>query len=261
MKTNQLFDFIHNKAIGSDLMAKAQQVDTNANGVQVWGSEEVTKVALGVSCNLEFLEKAARWGAQVCLFHHGLALSQFGIYNSCPIPSLDKQLNFVYNHELTVAGYHFTLDAHPTLGNNAQIIEKLGAKRLDLPYFDEWGWVGEFDTPIDVQKLAKDCSQLFRHDVFMVLAANQSIKRIGVCSGCALPQTKNYFEIIEKNIDLHLTGEISEWNPAQAKESGFNYFACGHYATEVFGIQALGDAIKKQFPNLEVQFIDVWNSL
>jgi len=45
------------------------------------------------------------------------------------------------------------------------------------------------------------------------------------------------------------------------REMGLSYFACGHYATEVFGIQALGEAIKKRFSELEVQFIEVWNEL
>jgi dinuclear metal center YbgI/SA1388 family protein len=265
MQTKKLFHHIEHKLLGKDLIEQANTGDPTANGVQVWGGETVKKIAIGVSCNAEFLDKAIRWGADACIFKHGLGLYHKYIVNSrLDIPT-QKQLRLVLQNDLTIAGYHYPLDVHPTLGNASIIIDKLGAKRLNMPYMKfwglYWGYVAEFKKPTYVEELAKECTKLFKNDVKIVLGGPEKIKRIGVATGGAKPSGEMLFELIDKQIELHITGEIDERGPSIAKESGFNYFSCGHYATEVFGPKALAEAIQNDFPQIEVQFIDVWNEL
>ncbi len=266
MKVNKLFNHIHHKILGIDLINTAQKTDPNANGVQIWGSKNIKKIAIGVSCNQEFLNKAVRWGADVCIFHHGLSLSNWGIINSRMSNFLQNQIKIIVKNDLTIAGYHYALDVHSIIGNNAQIIQKLNMKNTKEKYYqiqnDFWGLIGEYDEPKFVQEIAHEASKLFKHDVFMVLANDkQKIKRVGISSGNSRIKAQHLEEIKLKNIDLHITGEISENNPAMTKESGFSYFACGHYATETLGIKALGKEIKKSFPQLEIKFIDIWNEV
>ncbi len=68
-------------------------------------------------------------------------------------------------------------------------------------------------------------------------------------------------EFLESDFDLYITGEVKESTLALIKEAGINYLAFGHYDTEKFGVQALGETIKKEFSGLEVKFIDVPNLL
>jgi len=261
MNTLRLFDYINNNIFGFDLLVKADQLDPNANGIQINGTENVTKVALGVSCNLEFLQKAVNWGAQACIFHHGLGLSQHYIYNSKLLPSTQKELKFIFDHDLTVAGYHYCLDVHPKIGNNAQIIKLLDAKFTGESYFDSWGWIGEFEKAIELSDLAHNFAGICKHDVFVVKGNDKKIKKIGVCSGEAVPSANKIWEMLNNNIDAHLTGYIKEAIPAIFRECNITYLSAGHYATEVFGIKVLGEMIKQKFPELEVQFIEVWNEL
>lgn len=261
IKRDELINTI-NKIIGDDLIAKANNLDHNANGVQIHGSDSVTKVALGVSTGLDFFREAVDSGAEFCIFHHGLHLSEKYMYNSRLDQSQQTVLRYVFGNNLTVAAYHYTLDSHPKIGNNATIINQIGAKRLDIPYMDEWGWVAEFPKERKIEDIAKICTSIFDHDVFAVYAGPEKVKRIGVCSGGAKPMGKWLHEIYDKGIQLHVTGEIAESGPAIAKEAGFNYFACGHYATEVFGVQELGKELKKKYKDkLEVEFIDIPNPL
>ena len=116
-----------NKIIGLDLLTKANSLDENANGIQIHGADEVTKIALGVSTNLDFFTEAVSAGAQFCLFHHGLPLTPRFLYNSRFNLSQQAVLKYVFIHNLTVAGYHYSLDAHQEIGNNATIIKLLGA--------------------------------------------------------------------------------------------------------------------------------------
>jgi len=252
-----------NQIIGEDLLAKANQIDSNANGVQIHGTDKITKVALGTSCNLDFLKEATDSGAEFCIFHHGLHLTAKYIYNSRLDRAQQAQLRHVFQNDLSVAGYHYSLDAHPEIGNNAAIIRRLGANRLDNPYMMQgWGWVAEFDKARDVEELAKSCAEIFDHDIFAVYAGPSKVKRIGVVSGGGKPTGDMIHEIQDKGIELHITGEIAESGPAIAKEVGFNYFAGGHYATEVFGVQELGKKLKEHYKDkLEVEFIDIPNPL
>jgi putative NIF3 family GTP cyclohydrolase 1 type 2 len=65
-----------------------------------------------------------------------------------------------------------------------------------------------------------------------------------------------------KGVEAYISGETSESTVHKMKESGISYFVCGHYATEKFGVQALGDIIKTNFKDkLEVKFIDVENPI
>lgn len=258
---DELVTFIH-ATLGSDLLASANAVDDNANGVQIHGAEKVEKIALGVSANLDFFREAVSSGAQFTLTHHGIHLSHRYMYNSRLDQSQQAVLKYVFSHDLTVTGYHYSLDVHPTLGNNAVLIRELGAKRLDEPYFESWGWVGEFADPVSVESVATKLAEITSHDIFAVYAGPKDIKRIGVCSGGARPTGLTLHDIFDHHIDLHITGEIVQSGSDLAKDAGFNYFAAGHYATEVFGVQELGKVLKQHFGDkLAVEFIDIPNSL
>ena len=58
--------------------------------------------------------------------------------------------------------------------------------------------------------------------------------------------------------DCFISGEVSERTFHQAKELGITYFACGHHATERFGVRALGERIATE-TDIDVTFIDIDN--
>jgi len=257
----ELFEMVET-AIGKELLKEVKEYDDLANGVQIDGSEKIDKVALGVSASVAFFEKAIKAKAQACIFHHGLVLTDKSICHSRLDLGTQKRLKLALTNNLTVAGYHAALDRQPEFGNNATIINKLGGKRLNLPYFDNWGWVAEFDKAQPTKKLAEKLSRILNHKVMAIYGGKKMVKRIGVVSGGAKPYAKELMEIKEKKVELHISGEIGEPGPATARDMGFNYFSGGHYATEVFGIQELGKKIKAYFKDkVETEFIDVPNRL
>jgi putative NIF3 family GTP cyclohydrolase 1 type 2 len=56
-------------------------------------------------------------------------------------------------------------------------------------------------------------------------------------------------------VDTFLTGEGSHWTFAAAEELGVNLIYAGHYATETFGVKALGAELERKF-KLPWAFID-----
>lgn len=254
---DKIIKFIY-QVIGDELMAKAIVKDEIANGVQFLGSENVNKVVLGVSCNEEFLQAAAKAGAQFCIFHHGLDTR---IWKSRYPLFAQKRLKVIVENKLTVVGLHYALDSHPKIGNNAMIAKLLGAK-IKEPLFDDWGWTAEFDRPQTIEQMKTACEKLFNHKILSVIAGPKMITKIGVVSGRGTPEMAELAEMETKGVELYISGETSEWVIHQMKESEINYFCGGHYATEVFGVQELGKVIKAHYNNqLEVEFIDIPNEI
>lgn len=258
---DELITFVET-TLGTDLLAKSRLKDIYSNGVQIHGAEKVEKITLGVTMTHDFLVESVAAGSQFCLTHHGLDLTSHNIVASRMHAGLQADLKYIFDHCLTVAGYHYSLDAHKTIGNNAAIINALGAGMTGETYYDEWGFVAEFKNPILATQLASHLAELTSHDIFTVYGGPKMVQRIGVCSGGAKPYDRELFEIIDKKIDAHIAGEIIEPSIPQAMGVGYNYFSCGHYATEVFGVQELGKIIKAQFKNkIDVEFIDIPNPL
>ena len=77
--------------------------------------------------------------------------------------------------------------------------------------------------------------------------------RVAWCTGGA----QDYFdEAIRLGVDAFITGEISEQNVHDARESGVAFISAGHHATERYGVQALGEHISQKF-GIAHQFIDI----
>jgi len=246
--------------IGPELLELSAKVDTRPNSIQIKGSPEVKTIAVGVSCSTEFLKKAIQAGATYVICHHGLGASDYiinGRFNA-----IEERLKLIIKNDITLAGFHYSLDAHPDIGNNAVLIKRLFAVKTDESYFDGWGWVGEYEKPILIDELIRRCEVICKHPVFAVKTGSKKIKRIGVCSGGARPHGDELMDIVDKHIDAHITGEISESGPYIAEELKFNYLSCGHYSTETFGVQALTQKLVERFGiDVQVKFIDVPSTL
>jgi dinuclear metal center YbgI/SA1388 family protein len=155
-------------------------------------------------------------------------------------------------HDVSLLAYHLPLDAHPELGNNAQLAAMLG--------FIEQGRFGEQDIavhgklaqPQTLQQLTRLVEHTLQRVPQVIGHANPNIVRIAWCSGGG----QGYFEkAVALGVDAFLTGEISEQNVHVAQETGVAFIAAGHHATERYGVQALGEHLAARF-GLEHRFFD-----
>ena len=95
----------------------------------------------------------------------------------------------------------------------------------------------------------------------LVVKPDQLIKRVGMCSGGGTPNQDEFADLVEKGIDLYISGEIKESRPHVFGETKMAYFSCGHYATERIGVLELEKNIKKEFPSIKTKFIEIYNPL
>ena len=219
-------------------------------GAQVLGSEEVERVACGVSSSLELFERAAEVGAQLVLVHHGL------FWRNEPLVvdrRLRGRLEALFAAELTLAAYHLPLDAHPEIGNNAQLALRLGVHREAS--FGRIGLGGRVEEPVHVEAFAERVRSAVEREPLVFPFGPAEIRRVAVSTGAA---GHDLIQAAHEGYDVFLTGEAEEPNLHSAKELGIHFVAGGHYATERLGVQALAARLAERF-GLDWEFVDIPN--
>lgn len=251
IRLTELMEFLQ------EFMGDAEDKDPYlANGLQFRGKEEIHKLATGVSASIALFEKAVAQGAQALLVHHSVNPPAEGaIFDRFFL----NRLRVLMEHNLSLIGYHYLLDHHPQVGNSAQVIRRLGGE-ITEPYFDEWGWYGEFAEPMELGRVLAEAEKLFGTKGVQYRFGPSRVKHMVVITGKGAPGAREMGTLLDKGVDLFITGEVHEWVRECFREAKINFLAAGHYNTERFGVWALGDVIRQKF-NVEVEFIDLPNEV
>jgi len=227
--------------------------DYGPNGLQVEGRGQVRCIASGVTASLAFIDAAVAAGADTLLVHHGLFWrGQDGRLTGW----LKARVARLLAHELNLFAYHLPLDAHPELGNNAQLGLRLGLA-ADARFGDqELGFIGPAAGTLgSAAGLAQAVHAQLGREAVLVPGDGRRLRRIAWCTGGA----QGYFEAaIAAGADAFLTGEISEPQAHLARETGVAFLACGHHASERFGAPAVAAAVAVRF-GLEHRVIEIDN--
>jgi dinuclear metal center YbgI/SA1388 family protein len=231
--------------------------DYGPNGLQVPGAEEVELVVTGVSAHRELFERAAESGADLVVVHHGLF---WDFHPRTVSRAMKERLRILFDADISLAGYHLPLDAHPEVGNNALICEALGLERGE-PFGEHRGrsvgFVGRSAEGIPFSELRERCARAFGQEPFVWDSGPEAVHSVGIVSGGA---ASSFGEAIARELDAFLTGEPAEHVMADAREGGVHFIAAGHYATETFGVRRLGELVAARF-GVEHRFVEAPNPI
>ena len=241
------------------LLAPERFKDYGPNGLQVEGRIAVRKIVSGVTASRALIEAAIRAKADAIFVHHGLFWrGQDGRVTGW----MKQRLELLLGDDVNLFAYHLPLDAHPELGNNAQLGLQLGlvAHTGSTGRFGEQeiGFLGARDDGTSFKNgkaLAAHVEKVLKKPITLVDTAKRAIKNIAWCTGGA----QGYFEAaIAAGADAFITGEISEPQTHYAREMGVAFLACGHHATERYGAPAVAGHVAAQL-GLKHEFIDIDN--
>lgn len=241
------------------LLAPERFKDYGPNGLQVEGRTTVRKIVSGVTASRALIEAAIHAGADAIFVHHGLFWrGQDGRVTGW----MKQRLALLLGDDVNLFAYHLPLDAHPELGNNAQLGLQLGlvahagtAGRFGEQQLGFLGGRSGGEAFANADALADHCATVLGRPVTMVDSVQRPVQKIAWCTGGA----QGYFEAaIAAGADAFITGEISEPQAHYAREMGVAYLACGHHATERYGAQAVAAHVAAQL-GLVHEFIDIDN--
>lgn len=240
-----------------DLLAVPRFRDYAPNGLQVEGARDIKHIVTGVTACQALIDAAIDVSADAILVHHGY----FWKGETACLTGIKRQrVASLLNNQVHLLAYHLPLDAHPTLGNNAQLAKLFDWKtdaRADVSHPDDMIWYGHTQQALTPATFAEQLNLKLARPSLHIPGKTANIHRIAWCTGAA----QDYFEeAIHTGIDAFITGEVSERTWHMAREYGVHFFAAGHHATERYGIQALGNHIMTKF-GIQHNFIDIPNPI
>ena len=246
-------DFLVNHI--NDLLKINHFKDYGPNGLQIEGQSHIESMVAGVTLTQDLIEAAIDLKADSILVHHGL------FWKGEPFPLVGvkhKRCKALIEANINLIAYHLPLDAHPSIGNNAQL-----GKRLNLPqatFFDLDGQPGlgamaSIESPLQGEDLKQTILNQLKREPLYIAGSNKPITKIAWCTGGAQRYIHDAYAM---GANAYITGEASIQVVDFAKEVGMHFYAAGHHATERYGVKALGDYLINTF-DLKVTFLDLDN--
>jgi len=223
------------------------------NGLQVEGAASISHILTGVTASQALIHVAIERGADALLVHHGW----FWKGEDSRIIGIRKaRLASLMSKNINLLAFHLPLDAHPELGNNAQL-----ARVLHLtPSSETVGpgnliWLGHMPGATTLGEVAANVERALGRTPQVIGDPSMRAHRLAWCTGAAQNMMTH---AIDAGAQVFITGEISEPTVHLAREAGVGFVSAGHHATERYGVQALGIAIQKEF-GIRVDFVDIDN--
>ncbi|WP_089604530.1 Nif3-like dinuclear metal center hexameric protein [Acinetobacter piscicola] len=231
--------------------------DYAPNGLQIEGKPEVKKILCAVTASQDAIDAAIAQQADLLLVHHGY----FWKGEPYPITGMrGKRIKALIQNDISLVGYHLPLDSHPKLGNNAAIAEILdleSIEALDPSERNPIGNIGYLKNPMQPEDFKQFLTEKLGFETIHLNAEKPMIQKVGFCTGAAQDFIT---KAADMDCDAFISGEVSERTFYEAKELDLHYFACGHHATERYGVQQLAKAISEQF-NIEYSYFELNNPI
>jgi dinuclear metal center YbgI/SA1388 family protein len=235
-----------------DLLQVSQFNDYCPNGLQIEGRKTIARLVSGVTANQALIEAAVEQQADALLVHHGY----FWKGEAPCITGLKRErIARLLENNINLLAYHLPLDAHPDLGNNAQLAKKLGLQVEGTAGDANLIWYGRLPEPCAAAELATHIGTSLARAPLYIEGGEGPISRVAWCTGAA----QGYIEeAATLGVQAFISGEISEQTVHVARELGLNYFSAGHHATERYGVQSLGEHLAEYF-GIQHTFVDIDN--
>jgi dinuclear metal center YbgI/SA1388 family protein len=225
------------------------------NGLQVEGRPQVARLVSGVTACQDLLDAAVAAGADAVLVHHGYFWKG---EDPCITGMKRRRLQRLLGAQISLLAYHLPLDAHPELGNNAQLGRVLGLERRAVPGSEDGTGLLHCACPVPAIRAAALAARIrdaLGRMPLHIPGAQDPLRSIGWCTGAA----QSWIETAAaQGLDAFISGEISEQTVHVVRECGIHYFAAGHHATERFGVQALGSHLAERF-SIEHRYVEIEN--
>jgi dinuclear metal center YbgI/SA1388 family protein len=225
-------------------------IDSSQNGIQVGRrAPEVRKAAFAVDTSQESIRRAAQWGADLLLVHHGFLWDR-------PVRldgAMHERVRLLMEADMALYAAHLPLDMHPEVGNNAGIARALGLEGVE-PFGAyrgvKLGCKGSFPSPAIMDEVLR---MLGISEARCLPFGPERIRTAGIVSGGAAADVR---QAVAEGLDLFITGEPAHAVYHDCLEAGIHAIFAGHYHTETYGVRLLCARVAAE-TGLETRYFDV----
>lgn len=226
--------------------------DYGPQGLQIEGRSQVSRIVGMVDAQQPCVEAALAHGADLLVVHHGIFWGGAKRISG----NFGKLIRTYIEADLNLYAAHLALDAHPEVGNNAELARRLGltvqawwAKTNGTPL----AALAEPETPLSVEALVERYEAEVGPAQLVLEHGPAQIRRVGILSGSG---ARHIEEAAELGCDAFITGETSHAQYYDALNAQIHVIYGGHYTSETVGVQALGRHLQETF-GVDFVFIDL----
>ena len=234
-------------------LAPVAALDPSQNGMQVaCRAATVSRVAFAVDASMESFRRAAGWGAQLLVVHHGILWDR-------PLRIVGAhydRVRYLAEKDLALYAAHLPLDMHPEVGNNAGLARQLGLTGI-RPFGDyrgiALGCKGRLAGPTPLEDVVARLTARQGEPVRTLPFGPALVRTIGIISGDA---PWGATQASAEGLDVFITGESSHEIYHHCLEHHIHAIFAGHYHSESYGVQSLADRLARE-TGLETTYLDI----
>jgi dinuclear metal center YbgI/SA1388 family protein len=226
--------------------------DYGPQGLQIEGRDHVNKIVGMVDAQLPCLEAALAHGADMLLVHHGIFWGP-----TQPLAgSFGRLVRSYMEAEINLYAAHLALDAHPEVGNNAELARRLGLE------IEDWfapvngvklGVIATSHKEAKLDYLVDRFEQTVGPVTLVQANGPRLVSKVAILSGAG---AREIAAVAALGCDTYITGETSHAEFYSAQNASLNVIYGGHYTTETVGVQCLGEHLSDKF-GLDFEFVDL----
>ncbi|MBT8335327.1 MAG: Nif3-like dinuclear metal center hexameric protein [Gemmatimonadetes bacterium] len=222
------------------------------NGLQVEGDgRPIERIVSAVDASEAVIREAVDREADLLIVHHGLFWGGLR-----PITGRHhRKLRHLVDSGLAVYSVHLPLDGHGEIGNAVLLARAIGVEP-EGPFGSyegrAIGWRAGLEPSVSPDDLASRVCAAVGGPVRVLGSGPEAIRSIGIVTGAGAGFME---EAATQGLHAVITGEAAHHHFADAHELGLHLLLAGHYATETFGVRALGSHLADRF-GLTVEFLD-----
>jgi dinuclear metal center YbgI/SA1388 family protein len=230
-----------------------QSIDSSLNGLQVSRhASDVGKAAFAVDAAMESFRRAAEWGAQILVVHHGILWDRQQRITG----TFFERIRFLVEKDLALYAAHLPLDVHPEVGNNAGIARQLGLQ--DVKPFGAYrgvplGCKGILPEPAPLEEVVSRLAGRQGEAVRTLPFGPARIASIGIISGDA---PWGAAQAAAEGLDAYVTGESAHEIYHNCLEQHIHAIFAGHYHSESYGVQSLAGRLARE-TGLVTTYLDI----
>ncbi len=223
------------------------------NGLLVEGSGEVERIGLCTNFTYENIESAAEQDLGLVISHHG-GWEEFDgdLLEEKKEEARENGLNWYVAHE--------PLDCADGYGVSVALAEKLGIDVEDSYAEHAGGDVGRYGhLQVSGDEFLERLEEIEPgHEVVGGLEDLEE-KKFGVVGGSGAALREIIDDTHEEGCDVMVTGNAAFFGKYHAKELGLTLVLMEETSSEKWGVYALGEHLKEQFPEVELSRLEETN--
>lgn len=217
------------------------------------GKGKINKIAIGLGLNLEMVKRAIKARVQVLLIHNSPENLNINVYYK-------KILNQARNANLSIYRAHLPLDFAPN-GLISSLCNLLGfiatPTKLKYQNFTINGSVYLFKERVSFDEVISKLNNIKPSSIRIAGKISKNLKKVAITTGDGC---KSEF-LIQLKPDAFICGLLNQESERVARDLGITIFEATPYATENEPLKIVYESLKKNFKDVEIEFLDLGDSV